>query len=164
MRHHHRAGAPATLPKPREASCPLLLLPPSIITISPIRPIPFSTIRRRFRWPAVNSTRSPRSSTSTAASCSGMSLPKRAMVVSIPVRMDDGRTEVFTGYRVQHSLTSGPSKGGLRYHPSRRSGRGRGPGHVDVVEVRHHEPALRRRQGRHRLSIRRSCRAAKRNA
>jgi glutamate dehydrogenase (NAD(P)+) len=47
-----------------------------------------------------------------------MSLPKRAMVVSVPVRMDDGRTEVFIGYRVQHSLTSGPSKGGLRYHPS----------------------------------------------
>ncbi len=47
-----------------------------------------------------------------------MSLPKRAIVVSIPVRMDDDRTEVFTGYRVQHSLTSGPSKGGLRYHPS----------------------------------------------
>src|SRR6516162_9964037 len=47
-----------------------------------------------------------------------MGLPKRAMVVSIPVRMDDGNTEVFTGYRVQHSLTSGPSKGGLRYHPS----------------------------------------------
>jgi glutamate dehydrogenase (NAD(P)+) len=47
-----------------------------------------------------------------------MSLPKRGIVVSIPVRMDDGRTEVFTGYRVQHSLTSGPSKGGLRYHPS----------------------------------------------
>ncbi len=47
-----------------------------------------------------------------------MSLPKRAMVVSIPVRMDDGHTEVFIGYRVQHSLTSGPSKGGLRYHPN----------------------------------------------
>lgn len=47
-----------------------------------------------------------------------LSLPKRAMVVSIPVRMDDGRTEGFIGYRVQHSLTSGPSKGGLRYHPS----------------------------------------------
>jgi glutamate dehydrogenase (NAD(P)+) len=47
-----------------------------------------------------------------------MSMPKRAMVVSIPVRMDDGQTEVFIGYRVQHSLTSGPSKGGLRYHPS----------------------------------------------
>jgi glutamate dehydrogenase (NAD(P)+) len=47
-----------------------------------------------------------------------MSLPKRALVVSVPVRMDDGRTEMFSGYRVQHSLTSGPSKGGLRYHPS----------------------------------------------
>jgi glutamate dehydrogenase (NAD(P)+) len=47
-----------------------------------------------------------------------LSTPKRALVVSIPVRMDDGRTEVFTGYRVQHSLTSGPSKGGLRYHPN----------------------------------------------
>jgi glutamate dehydrogenase (NAD(P)+) len=44
--------------------------------------------------------------------------PKRAMVVSVPIRMDDGRTENFIGYRVQHSLTSGPSKGGLRYHYS----------------------------------------------
>jgi glutamate dehydrogenase (NAD(P)+) len=40
------------------------------------------------------------------------------MIVSVPVRMDDGSTRVFNGYRVQHSLTSGPSKGGLRYHPS----------------------------------------------
>jgi glutamate dehydrogenase (NAD(P)+) len=47
-----------------------------------------------------------------------LALPKRALVVSIPIRMEDGRTENFTGYRVQHSLTSGPSKGGLRYHPS----------------------------------------------
>jgi glutamate dehydrogenase (NAD(P)+) len=47
-----------------------------------------------------------------------MSVPKRAMVVSIPVRMDNGELEVFIGYRVQHSLTSGPSKGGLRYHPN----------------------------------------------
>ncbi|MFM8271505.1 MAG: Glu/Leu/Phe/Val family dehydrogenase [Gemmata sp.] len=45
-------------------------------------------------------------------------LPKRSMIVSIPVRMDDGRTEVFVGYRVQHSLTSGASKGGLRYAKS----------------------------------------------
>src|SRR5205814_1035411 len=37
--------------------------------------------------------------------------PKRAVVVSIPIRMDDGRTENFLGFRVQHSLTSGPSKG-----------------------------------------------------
>jgi glutamate dehydrogenase (NAD(P)+) len=47
-----------------------------------------------------------------------MSWPKRALVVSVPVRLDNGETEVFTGFRVQHSLTSGPSKGGLRYHPS----------------------------------------------
>src|SRR5205807_8821294 len=47
-----------------------------------------------------------------------LSMPRRAMVVSVPVRMDDDRTEVFTGFRVQHSLTSGPAKGGLRYYPS----------------------------------------------
>lgn len=47
-----------------------------------------------------------------------LSVPKRAMVVSIPVRMDPGQTRIFIGYRVQHSLTSGPSKGGLRYHPN----------------------------------------------
>ncbi len=47
-----------------------------------------------------------------------LSQPKRAMVVSIPIRMKDGHTEGFIGYRVQHSLTSGPSKGGLRYHPA----------------------------------------------
>jgi glutamate dehydrogenase (NAD(P)+) len=47
-----------------------------------------------------------------------LSMPKRAMVVSVPIRMDDGRTEGFLGFRVQHSLTSGPAKGGLRYHPA----------------------------------------------
>src|SRR5262245_26153342 len=47
-----------------------------------------------------------------------LSKPKRALVVSVPIRMDDGRTEGFVGFRVQHSLTSGPAKGGLRYHPS----------------------------------------------
>ena len=44
--------------------------------------------------------------------------PKRLISVSIPVRMDDGRTEVFFGHRVQHHLSRGPVKGGLRYHPS----------------------------------------------
>jgi glutamate dehydrogenase (NAD(P)+) len=42
--------------------------------------------------------------------------PRRALVVSIPVRMDTGRTEVFIGYRVHHSTVLGPTKGGLRYH------------------------------------------------
>jgi glutamate dehydrogenase (NAD(P)+) len=44
--------------------------------------------------------------------------PKRSMVVSVPIRRDNGAIESFLGFRVQHSLTSGPSKGGLRYHPS----------------------------------------------
>ena len=42
--------------------------------------------------------------------------PKRAIIISIPVRMDDYRVKVFTGYRVQHSSTLGPFKGGIRYH------------------------------------------------
>ncbi|MEK7790100.1 MAG: Glu/Leu/Phe/Val dehydrogenase [Deltaproteobacteria bacterium] len=44
--------------------------------------------------------------------------PKRALVVSVPVRMDDGHIHVFMGYRVQHNMTLGPGKGGVRYHPS----------------------------------------------
>lgn len=43
--------------------------------------------------------------------------PKRVLTVSIPVRMDDGTIEVFKGFRVQHNLTRGPAKGGIRYHP-----------------------------------------------
>ncbi len=43
--------------------------------------------------------------------------PKRMITVSLPVTMDDGRTEVFFGYRVQHHLSRGPVKGGLRFHP-----------------------------------------------
>ena len=43
--------------------------------------------------------------------------PKRSMTVAVPIRRDDGSTEVFAGYRVQHHLTLGPTKGGLRYHP-----------------------------------------------
>jgi glutamate dehydrogenase (NAD(P)+) len=47
-----------------------------------------------------------------------LTTPKRQVIVSCPVLMDDGRIEVFTGYRVQHSITLGPSKGGIRYHPA----------------------------------------------
>jgi glutamate dehydrogenase (NAD(P)+) len=43
--------------------------------------------------------------------------PKRAITVAIPVHRDDGSAEVFFGYRVQHHLTLGPTKGGIRYHP-----------------------------------------------
>jgi len=44
-------------------------------------------------------------------------MPKRAMCVQIPVRMDSGTVQSFCGYRVQHHLTLGPTKGGIRYHP-----------------------------------------------
>lgn len=47
------------------------------------------------------------------------------IVVHFPVKMDDGRVETFTGYRVQHNNALGPFKGGLRYHPA-----------VDIDEVR----------------------------
>jgi glutamate dehydrogenase (NAD(P)+) len=43
--------------------------------------------------------------------------PDRALIVSVPVRMDDGSVHVFTGYRVQHNDVLGPFKGGIRYHP-----------------------------------------------
>jgi glutamate dehydrogenase (NAD(P)+) len=43
--------------------------------------------------------------------------PTREITVNIPVQLDDGRLEVFTGYRVQHSLARGPGKGGIRYAP-----------------------------------------------
>lgn len=45
-------------------------------------------------------------------------LPKRELTVNFPVEMDDGSVRVFTGYRVHHSAALGPTKGGLRYHPS----------------------------------------------
>src|SRR5437762_10892110 len=44
--------------------------------------------------------------------------PERTLIVALPVTMDDGRLEVFTGYLVQHSTGHGPGKGGIRFHPS----------------------------------------------
>jgi len=43
-------------------------------------------------------------------------VPKRELTVNFPVTMDDGHVEVFTGYRVQHNVSRGPAKGGIRYH------------------------------------------------
>ena len=43
--------------------------------------------------------------------------PERILMVSVPVRMDDGHIRRFEGYRVQHSQVRGPAKGGIRYHP-----------------------------------------------
>ena len=44
--------------------------------------------------------------------------PKRALTVSVPTRHDDGQIRVYTGFRVHHNTSRGPSKGGIRYHPS----------------------------------------------
>jgi len=52
-------------------------------------------------------------------------VPHREFAVNFPVKMDDGRIEMFTGYRVQHNTTRGPAKGGIRYHPD-----------TDIDEVR----------------------------
>lgn len=46
-----------------------------------------------------------------------LSHPRRSLEVSLPVRMDDGSVEVFTGWRVHHDTTRGPGKGGIRFHP-----------------------------------------------
>src|SRR5216683_4541683 len=42
---------------------------------------------------------------------------KRELTVHFPVRLDDGKVRVFTGYRVQHNISRGPAKGGIRYSP-----------------------------------------------
>jgi glutamate dehydrogenase (NAD/NADP) (EC 1.4.1.3) len=47
-----------------------------------------------------------------------LSHPQREVQVSLPVRMDNGKVKVFTGYRVQHNNARGPYKGGIRYHPN----------------------------------------------
>lgn len=49
--------------------------------------------------------------------CKVLRSPSRELTVSIPVQLDDGRIEVFTGYRVQHSIARGPAKGGIRFAP-----------------------------------------------
>ena len=54
-----------------------------------------------------------------------LSIPFREVAVQVPVLMDDGRVEIYLGYRVQHNGSRGPTKGGIRYHPS-----------VDIEEVR----------------------------
>lgn len=50
---------------------------------------------------------------------------KRELTVHFPVKMDDGTTKVFTGYRIEHNLSRGPAKGGIRFHPQ-----------VDIEEVK----------------------------
>ncbi|MER3462270.1 MAG: glutamate dehydrogenase, partial [Armatimonadota bacterium] len=46
-----------------------------------------------------------------------LATPKRQVIVNFPVVLDNGRVEVFEGYRVQHNIARGPTKGGIRFHP-----------------------------------------------
>jgi glutamate dehydrogenase (NAD(P)+) len=46
-----------------------------------------------------------------------LKIPKRELIVNFPVRLDNGEVKMFTGYRVQHNITRGPAKGGIRYSP-----------------------------------------------
>ena len=62
-----------------------------------------------------------------------------------------GRLEVFTGYRVQHSVARGPAKGGIRFAPDVTPGRSARAGLVDDLEVRRGQYSVRRRQGRRHL-------------
>src|SRR6202163_3847527 len=48
----------------------------------------------------------------------GLREVKRELTVHFPVRMDGGSVQVFTGWRVQHNISRGPAKGGIRYHPT----------------------------------------------
>ena len=83
--------------------------------------------------------------------CKVLRAPAKEITVNIPVQLDDGRIEVFTGYRVQHSLARGPAKGGIRFAPGRDARRSARAGVLDDVEVRRGEHPVRRRQRRRDL-------------
>ncbi|HEX4816361.1 MAG TPA: Glu/Leu/Phe/Val dehydrogenase dimerization domain-containing protein, partial [Nonomuraea sp.] len=46
-----------------------------------------------------------------------LATPRRSLTVSVPVRREDGRLDVVQGFRVQHNVSRGPAKGGIRFHP-----------------------------------------------
>ena len=79
-------------------------------------------------------------------------LPKRALTISCPIHRDDGSIAVFEGYRVQHHLTLGPTKGGTRFAPSVDIGEVAALAIWMILEMRAGRLALWGRQGR------RSCR------
>ena len=83
--------------------------------------------------------------------------PRRALVVSVPVRMDSGKTQVFIGYRVHHNTALGPTKGGLRYDLGVNLGRGDRARDADELEVRAGGAALRRAPRAGSAAIRARC-------
>jgi len=86
------------------------------------------------------------------------------MTVALPVHMDEGFNPGFTGHRVQHHLTLGPTKGGLRYHPDVALGEVAALAMWIELEMRAGRFALRGRQRRHRVRTRASSRKPNWNA
>ena len=80
-----------------------------------------------------------------------MITPDRELRVEVAIEMDNGEIGNFIGYRVQHDNARGPFKGGLRYHPARRPGRGPLARQPDDLEDGRRRHPLRRGQGRHEL-------------
>ncbi len=76
-----------------------------------------SGIRRCTAWRSRSSTRPSPVAEIPDDIAERLRYPERSTIVSIPVRLDDGRRVVFPGYRVQHSSITGPTKGGIRYDP-----------------------------------------------
>jgi glutamate dehydrogenase (NAD(P)+) len=74
--------------------------------------------------------------------------PKRAVSVALPIHRDDGTIDVFHGYRVQHHLAVGPTKGGTRFAPAAYDRPVRRARRLDELEVRLGGASLRRSQGR----------------
>jgi glutamate dehydrogenase (NAD(P)+) len=86
----------------------------------PVHPDPFEAMHARFDLAAAKLGLDPKGGIYKI-----LRQPDRELTVSIPVQMDDGSLQVFTGHRVQHSLARGPAKGGIRFAPD-----------VDLNEVR----------------------------
>ena len=80
--------------------------------------------------------------------------PQAEHHVSIPVELDNGELQVFSGYRIQHNSARGPMKGGLRYHPTVDPDDVRALASLMTWKTARREHSVRRRQGRHRLRSR----------
>jgi len=77
--------------------------------------------------------------------------PKRVLEVAVPVLMDNGEHEVFTGYRVQHNINRGPAKGGIRYRPDVTLKEMKALAMLMTWKMRGGKYTLRRGKRRHRL-------------
>jgi glutamate dehydrogenase/leucine dehydrogenase len=98
------------MPKTRKRARSLPSAPAKLSSVPPAPPNPWEFARQQFD-------RAANLLELDAGAREVLSNPKRQLQVSIPVRMDDGSLSVFQGWRVQHSITRGPAKGGIRYHP-----------------------------------------------